>query len=326
MDRLFGRHTELQSILQVLLRRRKNNVCLTGEPGVGKTALVEGLAQLLVDETACPALLRGSRLVSLPVAALVAGTQYRGEMEARLRSILEEITAAATERGTRKIILFIDEIHTLVGAGATGDGSLDAANLLKPYLVRGQVQLVGATTVSEYNRHIAKDPALERRFQPVLIQEPSVDDTVDLLRAVLLTYRAHHRVEYDDAALVVAAQWSDRFLPDRFLPDKALDLLDQAGAVAALQRNTSVLEAPVVTEHEIGQLLSQWTGIPVGQLQRNERKRLQQLETVLEQRVRGQERAIRTVARALKRARTGVRNPRRPIATFLLVGPTGTGE
>jgi len=275
---------------------------------------------MLVNPQACPAALQGYRLVSLEVAALVAGTQYRGEFEQRLRSIIEEVTTNRT-----KTILFVDEIHTLVGAGSTGDGSLDASNLLKPYLARGQLQIIGATTVSEYNKYIAKDPALERRFQPVFIKEPSVSETVAILRAVLPAYRAHHRVEYAPAALEAAARLSDRYISDRFLPDKALDLLDQAGALASLGRNTSALEAPEVTEHLVTDILSQWTSIPVGQLELDELSRLRRLEASLAQRVQGQERATRSVAKAIRRARTGIRNPRRPIATFLFVGPTGTG-
>jgi len=320
LDKVHGRDAELQACFQTLLRRRKNNVCLTGEPGVGKTAVAEGLAQILVNDTECPAALRGHRLVSLEVAALVAGTSYRGEFELRLRSIIDQLTASDT-----KTILFIDEIHTLVGAGSTGDGSLDASNLLKPYLARGQLQIVGATTVAEYNRYIAKDAALERRFQPLYIAEPTVAQTLSILHAVLPSYRAHHRVEFTDAALDAAARLSDRYLSDRFLPDKALDLLDQAGALASLQRNTTDLDCPQVTEQQVTDILSQWTGIPVGQLELDELGRLRLLETALTERVRGQERATQSVARAIRRARTGVRNPRRPIATFLFVGPTGTG-
>ena len=322
LDKVHGRDAELQACFQTLVRRRKNNVCLVGEAGVGKTAIAEGLAQILVSEEQCPMILKGYRMVSLQVAALLAGTKYRGEFEGRLRSIIEELT---TNSNRTRTILFVDEIHTLVGAGSTGDGSMDASNLLKPYLARGQLQVVGATTVAEYNKYIAKDAALERRFQPVMVEEPSVEATVGILQALLPTYRAHHRVEFTDAALQAAARLSDRYINDRFLPDKALDLIDEAGALATLTRNPNDLEPPQVTEREITDIISQWTNIPVGRLELDEMSKLRGLEENLARRVKGQERAVKSVAKAIRRARTGIRNPRRPIASFLFCGTTGTG-
>lgn len=320
LDKVHGRDVEIQSMCQTLVRRRKNNVCLIGEAGVGKTCLVEALAQLLVSETDCPPALQGHRIISLEVGALLAGTKFRGEFEERLRTIIEILTASRT-----KSILFIDEIHNLVGAGGNADGNLDASNILKPYLARGQLQVIGATTITEYHRYIAKDAALERRFQPVVVREPTVEETVDILQAVLPFYRSHHRVEFTNEALEAAARLSDRYINDRFLPDKAIDVLDEAGAMATLTRNRTDFEAPTVTDKSITDIISQWTNIPVGKLEMDEMDRLQLLEANLGRRVKGQTRAVRTVSKAIRRARTGIRNPRRPVASFLFCGPTGTG-
>jgi len=324
LDIVHGRDAELKACCQTLVRRRKNNVCLIGEAGVGKTCIVEALAQLLVSEEDCPPFLRGHRIISLEVGALVAGTKFRGELEERLRTIIEILSFSKT-----KSILFLDEIHNLVGAGGNSEGNLDASNILKPYLARGQLQIIGATTITEYQRYIAKDAALERRFQPILVREPTVEETVDILKAVLPFYQTHHRVEYTVDSLVAAARLSDRYINDRFLPDKAIDVLDQAGALATLTRKErlerSLWEPPTVTDKTVTDIISQWTNIPVGKLGMDEMDRLQLLEEELEKRVKGQSRAVRTVARAIRRSRTGIRNPRRPVASFLFCGPTGTG-
>jgi ATP-dependent Clp protease ATP-binding subunit ClpA len=320
LDKVHGRDAEIQACFQTLVRRRKNNVCLIGEAGVGKTCIVEQLAQILVTPELCPPFLEGHRIISLEVGALLAGTKFRGEFEERLRTIIEILSNSRT-----KSILFIDEIHNLVGAGGNSEGNMDASNILKPYLARGQLQVIGATTITEYNRHIAKDAALERRFQPVLIREPTVEETVDILNAVLPFYRSHHKVEYTNSSLEAAARLSDRYINDRFLPDKAIDVLDEAGAMATLKRNRFDIEPPTVTDKSITDIISQWTNIPVGKLEMDEMDRLQLLEENLGRRVKGQERAVRTVAKAIRRARTGIRNPRRPVASFLFCGPTGTG-
>lgn len=320
LDPVHGREAEIEACFQTLVRRRKNNVCLIGEAGVGKTSIAEAVAQILVDKERCPIFLQSYRMISLEVAALTAGTKYRGEFEQRLRDIIEELLSM-----NKPTILFIDEIHTLVGAGASGDGAMDASNILKPYLSKGRLRLMGATTITEYGKYIAKDAALERRFQPVLIQEPTVPQTVEILQAILPFYRSHHRVEFDDSSLEAAARLADRYIPDRFLPDKAIDVIDQAGALANLNRKRDALEAPEVTEAEITKLISHWTNIPVGKLEMDEMEKLQQLEQSMEKRVKGQERPVRTVAKAIRRARTGIRNPQRPIASLLFCGPTGTG-
>ena len=323
LDIVHGREAELQACCQTLVRRRKNNVCLIGEAGVGKTCIVEALAQLLVSDE-CPTFLMGHRIISLEVGALVAGTKFRGELEERLRTIIEILSASRT-----KSILFLDEIHNLVGAGGNSEGNLDASNILKPYLARGQLQVIGATTITEYQRYIAKDAALERRFQPILVREPTVEETVEILKAVVPFYQTHHKVEYTMDSLEAAARLSDRYINDRFLPDKAIDVLDQAGAMATLTRKNrielSMSEPPTVTDRSVTDIISQWTNIPVGKFELDEMDRLQLLEEFLSRRVKGQSRAVRTVARAIRRARTGIRNPRRPVASFLFCGPTGTG-
>jgi ATP-dependent Clp protease ATP-binding subunit ClpC len=320
LDPVYGRDDETRACVRTLIRRRKNNVCLIGEPGVGKTAIAEGVAQILVDEKLCPARLKGHRLFSLELSNLVAGTKYRGEFEERLQSIIKEVT----DPKAPPTILFIDEIHNLVGAGAA-EGGMDAANLLKPALARGELQLIGATTIMEYRKYIEKDAALERRLQPVMVKEPSVVQTIDILQAVQSNYEKHHGVTYTSAALNAAATLSDRYMTDRFLPDKALDLLDEAGAIAHLEEPDEDV-TPEVTEHTVAMVISEWSGIPMGKLETQEMDRLQALEGEMGRRVKGQGRAIRGVARAVRRARSGLRDPRRPVASFLFCGPTGTGK
>jgi ATP-dependent Clp protease ATP-binding subunit ClpC len=318
LEIVYGREEEIQNCLRVLLRRKKNNVCLIGDAGTGKSSVGEGLAQVLVSDE-CPALLKGYRMISLEVASLLSGTKFRGAFEERFRGILEEI---ASGEGSRTI-LFLDEMHTLMGSGSTEGSQLSPANLLKPYLAKGKIKVVGATTIVEY-RSITKDAAMDRRFQPVLVREPSVNQTVDILNALLPFYSAHHRVEYDRESLVAAARLSDRYITDRFLPDKAIDLIDEAGALATLRRIPNE-PAPVVDEELITEIVSDWSSIPVGALKMDETERLEALEANMGRRVIGQERAVKAVAKAIRRSRTGIRNPSRPIASFLFCGPTGTG-
>jgi ATP-dependent Clp protease ATP-binding subunit ClpC len=332
LDPVYGRDKEIRSCIRTLIRRRKNNVCLIGDAGVGKTAIAEGVAQILVDPDKCPVRLRGYRLVSLELAALVAGTKYRGEFEERLQAVIKEVT----DPKAPPTILFLDEIHNLVGAGAA-EGGMDAANLLKPALARGEMQIIGATTVVEYRKYVEKDAALERRLQPVMVKEPSVEQTIDILNAVYVNYEKHHGVKYTPEALEAAAVLSDRYITDRFLPDKALDLLDEAGAIAQLEQSememnmdddedeSSNKEPILVTEHTMASVISEWSGIPIGKLEAGEMDRLQTLEYDMSRRVKGQGRAVRGVARAIRRARSGLRDPRRPVASFLFCGPTGTG-
>jgi ATP-dependent Clp protease ATP-binding subunit ClpC len=339
LDPVYGRDKEIRSCIRTLIRRRKNNVCLIGDAGVGKTAIAEGVAQILVDPDKCPVRLRGYRLVSLELAALVAGTKYRGEFEERLQAVIKEVT----DPKAPPTILFLDEIHNLVGAGAA-EGGMDAANLLKPALARGEMQIIGATTVVEYRKYVEKDAALERRLQPVMVKEPSVLQTIDILKAVYVNYEKHHGVKYTPEALEAAAVLSDRYITDRFLPDKALDLLDEAGAIAQLEQSememnmddddddddddsgsNSSKDPILVTEHTMASVISEWSGIPIGKLEAGEMDRLQTLEYDMTRRVKGQGRAVRGVARAIRRARSGLRDPRRPVASFLFCGPTGTG-
>jgi len=306
-------------------------VCFT-EPGVGKTAIAEGLAQMLVSEDNCPPKLKNHRLIQLEMATLVAGTKYRGEFEERLVAILKEV-----QEGAIPTILFVDELHTLVGAGGTGEDSMDAANVLKPALARGQLQLVGATTIAEYRKYIEKDGALERRLQPISIVEPSVENTVSILQALTKQYESHHGVTYEKEALEAAASLSERYINDRFLPDKAIDVMDEAGALVQLEsmmmmnsggsnNENNNKKKNVVTVESICRVLSDWTSIPLGQLQESELTRLSQLESSLEERVKGQPAALSTVARAIRRARCGLQDPNRPIASLLFCGPTGTGK
>ena len=369
IDPVVGRATEIEQCVEVLARRTKNNPVLIGEAGVGKTAIVEGLAQRIVDGDV-PHTLAGKRLVQLDLTGLVAGTRYRGDFEERLTSVVDEVRAHSDE-----LVVFIDEVHTVVGTGA-GEGSADAANMLKPALARGDLHVVGATTLDEYRRYVEKDAALERRFQPILVPEPSVEDTVEILRGLRDRYEAHHGVRIADEALIAVAELSDRYLTDRFLPDKAIDLVDQAGArvqlrsrgpatdVQELQRRLDQLvrdkhqaiadeqyerasalrdqvvelrsriegadenhsRVPEVVADDIAQVVSRATGIPAQQLSEEERDRLANLEQRLHERLVGQEEAVEVVAQAVRRSRTGLGDPNRPIGSFLFLGPTGVGK
>ncbi len=373
LDPVIGRQQEIERVVQILSRRTKNNPVLIGEPGVGKTAIVEALAQRIVGSD-IPDSLSGARLVTLDMGALVAGTKYRGEFEERLKKVVDEIRAA------KNIILFIDEMHTLVGAGAA-EGAVDASNILKPSLARGELQTIGATTLDDYRRYVERDPALERRFQPVRVEEPSSDDTAAILRGVKSQYEEHHSLTITDEAVEAAASLASRYIADRFLPDKAIDLIDEAAsrvrirassmplsvkeamralervraekdnAVAAAnfdfaaemrEREVSLAEriarleqewqneqqtaTPEVTEEDIAQVVSMWTNIPVTRLAAEESERLLHMEEVMHDRIIGQHEAIINVSKAVRRARAGLKDPRRPIGTFLFLGPTGVGK
>ncbi|CAN5784309.1 ATP-dependent Clp protease ATP-binding subunit [soil metagenome] len=369
---LVGRQTEIDRVMQILSRRTKNNPALIGEPGVGKTAIVEGLAQRIVSGDV-PERLQGKRLVSLDIGALVAGTKYRGEFEERLKKIVAEVK----ETGS---IIFIDELHTLVGAGAA-EGAVDAANILKPALSRGELQTIGATTLDEYRKYIERDAALERRFQPVQVNEPSIDETIEILTGVRPLYEEHHRLKISDDALKAASNLAARYVTDRFMPDKAIDLIDEAASRVRMQKSTAPpslkeamaglqslqreLEAAVdsqefelaaelrdrekklrdridsqeqelrdnaaedeiyVTEEDIAQVASMWTGIPVYRIAGEESERLLKMEEALHERIIGQEEAIEAMAKAVRRARAGLKDPKRPIGTFIFLGPTGVGK
>uniref|UniRef100_A0A7S4B772 Clp R domain-containing protein n=1 Tax=Chrysotila carterae TaxID=13221 RepID=A0A7S4B772_CHRCT len=322
LDPVLGRDEEVRRCLQILVRRRKSNPVLIGDPGVGKTAIAEELARRIVDERVPPRLI-GKRLVSLELGLLVADTKYRGEFEQRLKEVIDEVTS------NNDTVLFIDEIHTLVGAGAA-DGAIDAANLLKPALARGTLQCIGATTVAEYRKYIEKDAALERRFQPVTVPESTPTQTVLILQGLQSRYEEHHGVKYSEEAVAAAAKLAERYIPDRFLPDKAIDLMDEAGAL----RQMAMFDVPddgaenydVVTEEDVASVVSQWTGIPVSKLSEDERSSMIGLETRLHTRLIGQHGAVAAVSRALRRARVGLRDPRRPVASLFFSGPTGVGK
>ncbi|MCR4432311.1 MAG: ATP-dependent Clp protease ATP-binding subunit [Tepidanaerobacteraceae bacterium] len=373
LDPVIGRQKEIERVLQVLTRRTKNNPCLIGEPGVGKTAVVEGLAQRIIEQDV-PEILKDKRVVSLDMASMVAGTKFRGEFEERLKKVINEIKQAGN------VILFIDEMHTIIGAGAA-EGAIDASNILKPALARGELQTIGATTLDEYRKHVEKDPALERRFQPIMVEEPSVDDTISILQGLRDRYEAHHRVKISDEALVAAAKLSHRYITDRFLPDKAIDLIDEAASRVRLKTLTTPpelkeledeldavrkekdaaikaqefekaarlrdkeqeikakvdslkdkwhkehkLDHTTVTEEDISQIVSSWTGIPVKRLAEEESERLLKMEEILHRRVIGQDEAVKAIARALRRARAGLKDPSRPIGSFIFLGPTGVGK
>ncbi|MFJ4651394.1 ATP-dependent Clp protease ATP-binding subunit [Nocardia sp. NPDC088792] len=369
VDPVVGRAKEIEQTVEILSRRRKNNPVLIGDPGVGKTAIVEGLAQRIVNGDV-PATLDGRRVVALDVGSLVAGSKYRGEFEERLTKILDEVRAHSDE-----LVVFIDELHTIVGAGSGGEGSMDAGNLLKPALARGELHCIGATTIDEYRKYIEKDAALERRFQPVLVAEPSVSDTIEILRGLVDVYEEHHQVRYEDDALIAAAELSDRYLTDRFMPDKAIDLIDQSGARVRLRTRTpdpkvrelseelarlhrekdaavagedyekanklkaqiakteqkteyehDRTEIPTVAVTDIAEVISRQTGIPVADLTIEEKQKLLKLEEHLHQRVVGQDEAIIAVSEAVRRARAGLKDPNRPIGSFLFLGPTGVGK
>src|SRR5580692_5209421 len=313
LDPVIGRDDEIERLVSILARRSKNNPVLVGEPGVGKTAIVEGLAQRIVRGDV-PAALRDKKVLALNLGPLVAGTKYRGEFEGRVKRILDEVKRAA-----RDVILFIDELHTLVGAGAA-EGSLDLSSMIKPELARGELQCVGATTYDEYRKYIESDAALERRFQPVTVEEPTIEQTIAILRGLRPKYSAHHHVTIDDAALEAAATLAARFIADRFLPDKAIDVVDEAAATAAMSGTPNVDVARVAA------VVSRWTGIPQGTITDAQRAGLLALETQLEARVIGQTDAVKRVAEAVRRARAGLKDPRKPVGGFLFIGPSGVGK
>jgi ATP-dependent Clp protease ATP-binding subunit ClpC len=377
LDPVVGRQKEIERVIQILGRRTKNNPVLIGEPGVGKTAIAEGLAQRISNGDV-PDILQDKRVVTLDIGLLVAGTKYRGEFEERLKKIMDEIRQAAN------VILVIDEVHTLIGAGAA-EGAIDAANILKPALARGELQCIGATTLDEYRKHIERDAALERRFQPVMVGEPSVDETIEILYGLRERYEKHHKLKIADEALVAAAKLADRYISDRYLPDKAIDLMDEAGSrvrlinsqlppaakeldeelrqvlrdkdeavraqdfdkagelrdkemelksqikTIAQARKAEVEgegggESPVVTEEDIAGIVASWTGVPVSKLTESESEKLLHMEDTLHQRLIGQDEAVKAISRAIRRARVGLKNPNRPIASFIFSGPTGVGK
>ena len=312
IDPVVGRGNEIRRAIQILSRRSKNNPVLVGEPGVGKTAVAEGLA-LCVSRGQAPAELRDKRIVSLDIPALLAGTKYRGDFEERVKSVLRDVKRAGD------VILFIDELHTIIGAGSA-EGAIDAANILKPALGRGEVQIIGATTPEEYRRHIEKDAALERRFQPVKVTEPGREQTMEMLQSLRPALEKHHRVSLDEEALSAAYELSVRYINDRFLPDKAIDLLDEAAAAVHVEGGRQVTAA------DVSQVVSLWTEIPLRSLDEGESQRLQGLEEQLKQRIIGQDEAVGAVARAIRRSRVGLKDPRRPVGSFLFLGPTGVGK
>jgi len=373
LDPTIGRAKEIERVMEVLTRRKKNNPVLIGEPGVGKTAIVEGLAQIIANGE-CPESLRDNRVLSLDMAAVIAGTKYRGQFEERLKAVMNEIAQ------NKNIILFIDELHTLVGAGAA-EGAIDASNMLKPALARGELQCVGASTLNEYRKYIEKDGALERRFQTVVVDPPSIEETVEILKGLRKKYEDHHKVTIPDLTLLLAAKQSERYITDRFLPDKAIDVIDEAGArarlaaqapppeVAALKADLEKVNGdkeaavrdqnfekaaslrdrereiqgdirkkqeewelrrqshrPVLGEEEIAFIVSRWTGIPVTRLQEAETARLLRMEDELHQNVIGQDEAIKAISRSIRRSRAGLKDPNRPIGSFIFSGPTGVGK
>jgi len=389
LDPVVGRHSEIDRVVQILGRRTKNNPVLIGEPGVGKTAIAEGLAQR-IQTGDIPDILEDKRDLTLDIGLLVAGTKYRGEFEERLKKIMEEIKSAGN------VILVIDEVHTLIGAGAA-EGAIDAANILKPALARGELQCIGATTLDEYRKHIERDAALERRFQPVMVGEPSIEDTIEILKGLRERYEQHHRLKITDDALEAAAHLGDRYISDRFLPDKAIDLIDEAGsrvrlinsklppeakqidrelrqvqkqkeesvrdqnfdqagqlrekemelsakikevlnnkkestagdqsdADNSIKSDSKLLRSPLVSEEDVAHIVASWTGVPVQKLTETESVKLLNMEETLHQRLIGQDEAVKAVSRAIRRARVGLKNPNRPIASFIFSGPTGVGK
>ena len=369
LDPVIGRQMEIERVIQILARRSKNNPALIGEPGVGKTAIVEGLAQRIVEGDV-PALLLGKRVLQLDVGSLVAGTMYRGQFEERLKRVIDELKASGA-------ILFIDEVHMLVGAGAAGS-SVDAANILKPALSRGELQVIGATTLEEYRKHIESDAALERRFQPIVVNEPSIEETIEILKGIKSAYEEHHRLQISDEALEAAARLSARYVADRFLPDKAIDLVDEASSRVRMYKSTAATTAkdtmrqlrtvrqnyslaiedgrnedaqelqeqeyelerqlerlrnswdrsdsPEVGPDDIAEVVSMWTGVPVMQMATEESKRLLLMEDELKKFIIGQDEAVEAISKAVRRARAGLKDPRRPIGSFIFLGPTGVGK
>ncbi len=313
IDPVVGRNTEIRRTIQILSRRSKNNPVLIGEPGVGKTAVAEGLA-MWVAQGDVPGSLRNKRIVSLDVPAMLAGTKYRGDFEERVKNVLKDVKRAGD------VILFVDELHTIIGAGSA-EGSIDAANILKPALGRGEVQMIGATTLEEYRRHIEKDSALERRFQPVTVEEPDRENTLFMLRSLRPGLERHHGVSISDEAIESAYRLSVRYIPDRFLPDKAIDLLDEAAA--AVHVSGSALS---VSGTDVADIVSMWTKVPVSRLSESDNQRLTHLEEQLSERVIGQNEAVRSVSRAIRRSRLGLHDPKRPVGSFLFLGPTGVGK
>ncbi len=373
IDPVIGRQKEIERVIQVLSRRTKNNPVLIGEPGVGKTAIAEGLAQKIIEGDV-PEILKDKRVVSLDMGSLVAGSKYRGEFEERLKKVMDEIRQAGN------IILFIDEMHTLIGAGAA-EGAIDAANILKPALARGELQTIGATTLDEYRKYVEKDPALERRFQPIQVDEPTIEEAEEILYGLRDRYEAHHGVKISDEAIKAAVKLSDRYITDRFLPDKAIDLIDEASSKVRLKvhtappdlkeleeeieklskekeaavmaqeyekaaefrdkeqqkrkeleekrdswKNKNIGQTQTVTEEDIAYIVSSWTGIPVTKLAEEDTERLLKMEEILHRRVIGQDEAINAVAKAVRRAHSGLKNPKRPIGSFIFLGPTGVGK
>ncbi|MFQ5796106.1 MAG: ATP-dependent Clp protease ATP-binding subunit [Candidatus Bipolaricaulia bacterium] len=320
LDPVIGREREIRRVAQILARRKKNNPVLIGEPGVGKTAIVEGLAQRIVDGNV-PEILNGKELITLDVGAMVAGSKFRGEFEERLTGVIKEIEAS-----DGKFITFIDELHTVVGAGAA-EGAIDASNLLKPSLARGTLRMIGATTLDEYREHIEKDSALERRFQRVLIQEPSVEETVEILNGLRERFEDHHRLKISDAAIEASAKLSHRYISDRFLPDKAIDLIDEAAAKIRVDASfDESQERHEVGAEDIAEVVSLATGIPVERMFEEERDKLARIEDLLHRRMIDQEEGVRAVAEAIRRSRAGLKDPKKPIGTFMFLGPTGVGK
>lgn len=373
IDPVIGRAEEIERVIQILSRRTKNNPCLIGEPGVGKTAIAEGLA-LKIIKGEVPELLNNKKIVALDLTSMVAGTKYRGDFEERIKKAMDEV------RNAKDIILFIDEVHTIMGAGAA-EGATDAANILKPSLARGEIQVIGATTIDEYRKNIEKDSALERRFQPVTVGEPTEEETIEILKGIRDKYEAHHKVKIGDDAIVNAVKMSSRYIADRFLPDKAIDLIDEAASRVRLKaytvpdnlkemekelksleeekasavrgqnfeqaavirdkekslktllteekekwRNLSSHQVNEITTEDIATVVSAWTGIPANQITKEESERLLNLEEILHQRIVGQDKAVSGVARAIRRGRAGLKNPKRPIGSFIFLGPTGVGK
>lgn len=373
IDPVIGREKEIQRVIQILSRRTKNNPCLIGEPGVGKTAIAEGLAlQIAKDEV--PELLRNKRIISLDLTSMVAGTKYRGDFEERIQKAVEEVKAS------KDIILFIDEVHTIIGAGSA-EGAVDAANILKPSLARGELQVIGATTIDEYRKYIEKDAALERRFQSILVGEPTEEEAVEILKGLRDKYEAHHKVKITDEAIDSAVKMSSRYIADRFLPDKAIDLIDESASELRLKaftppqnlkemeaeikrlsqekqsavnsqnfedaaklrdkenelkdllsqekekwKNSSSHEVPEVTPEDIATVVSNWTGIPVSQITKEESEKILNLEKILHERIVGQDKAVTSISKAIRRGRVGLKNPKRPIGSFIFLGPTGVGK